>query len=147
MLGIYLGEDTMRIFNIAICLSLLTLISAARAAEPPRTIVTTQFTQDIANLPGKKMITLTLDMPPGSKGVPHRHAKSAFIYAYVLSGKVRSAVDDAPVKVYSPGENWFENPGAHHVVSENASATEPAKVLVVMVLDANETVLTTPDPK
>lgn len=137
----------MKQIAVAILAGSLVAASVARSAEPPRTIVTPEFTQPIPNLPGKKMLTLILDMPPGSKGVPHRHAKSAFIYAHVLSGKVRSAVDDAPAKVYSVGETWFENPGAHHVVSENASATEPAKVLVVMVLDASETVLTTPDAK
>jgi quercetin dioxygenase-like cupin family protein len=60
--------------------------------------------------------------------VPHRHG-SAFVYAYVLSGAVRSQVNDEPVRVYRPGETWFENPGSYHRVSENASATEPARVI------------------
>ncbi len=119
----------------------------ARAAEPARSSAATQFTQDIPNIPGKKFLQLILTYPPGAKSPPHRHAKSAFIYAYVLEGQVRSQVDDAAPKVYGVGEYWHENPGAHHRVSENASATQPAKVVVVMVLDASETVLTTPDPQ
>ena len=75
----------------------------------------------------------------------HRHAASAFIYAHVLSGAVRSQVNDEPVKVYHAGENWFEAPGSHHRVSENASATEPAKLLAIFVVDEDDHPLTTPD--
>ena len=62
-----------------------------------------------------------------------------------MSGAVRSQVDDEPVKVYQAGETWFEPPGAHHVISENASDSEPAKVLTVFVVDANDSPLTIPD--
>jgi hypothetical protein len=51
-----------------------------------------------------------------------------------------------PAKVYRAGENWFEQPGAHHKVNENASTTEPAQLLAVFVVDANDRALTTPDP-
>ena len=76
----------------------------------------------------------------------HRHAGSAFIYAHVLSGAVRSQVNDEPVRVYRAGENWFETPGSHHRVSENASATEPARLLAVIVVDEGDRPLTTLDP-
>ena len=88
-----------------------------------------------------------VDYPPGGKSTSHRHAASAFIYAYVISGAVRSQVDDQPVKVYKAGEGWSENPGAHHRVSENASETEPAKLLAVFVVDSSEGTLTVPDAK
>jgi quercetin dioxygenase-like cupin family protein len=88
-----------------------------------------------------------VDYPPGGKSTSHRHAASAFIYVHVIAGAVRSQVDDQPVKVYKAGEGFSENPGAHHRVSENASATEPAKLLAVFVVDASETTLTVPDPK
>ncbi|WP_220040339.1 cupin domain-containing protein [Nonomuraea aridisoli] len=70
----------------------------------------------------------------------------AFVYAYVLDGTVRSKLDDKPVTTYRPGENWVEQPGAHHVLTENASPTEPAKLLVVFVSDTGDE-LKVNDPK
>jgi quercetin dioxygenase-like cupin family protein len=63
----------------------------------------------------------------------------------VLSGSIRSQVDDGPVQVLRAGESFFEKPGAHHRVSENASATEPARLLAIFVVDTSETELTTID--
>ena len=63
----------------------------------------------------------------------------------MLSGSIRSQVDDSPAKVFQAGESFTENPGAHHRVSENASATEPAKLLAIFVVDTNDTQLTTID--
>jgi quercetin dioxygenase-like cupin family protein len=62
----------------------------------------------------------------------------------VVSGAIRSHVDDEPAKVYRAGEGFFELPGAHHKVSENASDTEPARLLAVFVVDPSE-MLTIPD--
>src|SRR5689334_17957602 len=87
------------------------------------------------------------DLPPGAKSSSHRHARSAFIYAYVLSGAIRSQVDDQPAKVYGVGEDFYEAPGSHHRVSENASDREPAKLLAVFVVDSSERPLTIPDQK
>ena len=77
----------------------------------------------------------------------HRHAPSAFIYAHVLSGAVRSQVDDEPAKVYRVGEDFYEVPGSHHRISENASDSDPASLLAVFVVDSKDTPLTTPDKK
>lgn len=134
----------MHLVKIAIA-GLALAAATAQAAEAPRSSAATQFTREIPNIAGKKFMQLVVSYPPGGKSPPHRHAKSAFIYAYVLEGQIRSQVDDAAPKVYNVGEGWHEDPGAHHRVSENASATAPAKMLVVMVLDSAETVLTTPD--
>lgn len=113
---------------------------------PVRETVTIATSEAIPNLPGKRLISLIVDYPPGASSAPHRHARSAFIYACVLSGAVRSQVDDGPVRVYRPGESWTENPGAHHRVSANASDTEPARLLAVFIVDAtDEHQLTTPD--
>ena len=86
-----------------------------------------------------------MEYAPGGKTPSHHHAKSAFISAYVISGAVRSQVDDGPVKTFKAGEHFTENPGAHHVVSENASDTEPAKILAIFVVDSSETALTAMD--
>ena len=73
--------------------------------------------------------------------------RSAFIYAYVLSGEIRSQVDSEPARVYRTGESWFESPGAHHRVSANASDTDPAQLLAVFIVDAADEQLTTTDPQ
>jgi quercetin dioxygenase-like cupin family protein len=78
-------------------------------------------------------------------GASHTHAKSAFVYAYVIAGVVESQVNDGPERVYHAGESFYELPGAHHAVSRNASATEPAKLLAVFVVDTDDKALTTPD--
>ena len=77
---------------------------------------------------------VTLDFKPGGVVPPHRHG-NAFVVAYVLSGSVRSKVDEGEVKIFHEGESWTEAPGAHHALAENASKTEPAKVFVIFVAD------------
>jgi quercetin dioxygenase-like cupin family protein len=117
----------------------------AQSTPPPRAKAAPVFDQPIPNIAGKSLIVAEVNYAPGAKSPSHRHAKSAFIFAYVVSGAVRSQVDEQPVKVYKAGETWFENPGAHHKVSENASATEPAKLLAVFVVDSTDKPLTTVD--
>jgi quercetin dioxygenase-like cupin family protein len=93
------------------------------------------------------MIAVVVTYPPGAKSAVHRHAPSAFIYAYVLSGAIRSQVDDGPAKVYQASEGFYEEPGAQHRVSENASANEPASLLAVFIVDPKENPLTIPERK
>ena len=130
---------------------------AAGASLIPLTVGTTQDStgheaitllaaRPIPDVPGKRLVSILVDYPPGASSIPHRHARSAFIYAYVLSGEIRSQVNDEPVRVYQEGEWWFENPGSHHRVSENASKTRRARLLAVFVVDAADDELTTPDP-
>ncbi len=71
-----------------------------------------------------------VEFPPGARAMPNRHG-AAFVYAYVLAGTVRSKLDEEPIRAYRQGEYWFEPPGAHQVLTENASTTEPAKLLVI----------------
>jgi quercetin dioxygenase-like cupin family protein len=119
----------------------------AESAAPNPVTVAPAFRQTIPNVPGKSLVAVVVSYAPGAKSAAHHHANSAFISAYVLSGAVRSQVDDEPAKVYRAGESWFEQPGAHHKISENASATEPAQLLAIFVVDTDEKVLTTPDQK
>ena len=106
--------------------------------------VTVAADRPIPNAPGKRLVSLIVHYPPGASSVPHHHARSAFIYAYVLSGAIRSQVDAEPVRVYRAGEAWFESPGAHHRVSANVSDTEPARLLAIFIVDAADEELTTP---
>ena len=109
--------------------------------------VKTVFERAIPNIEGKSLIALEVSYPPGGKSPPHFHAKSAFIYAHVLSGAIRSQVDDEPAKVYRVGEGFYELPGSHHRVSENASDREPASLLAVFVVDSKDNALVIPDQK
>jgi quercetin dioxygenase-like cupin family protein len=136
--------------KLALCaagllLPALLLPDVARAQ--PRETVTPQFNHALPNAPGKSLIAVTVDYPPGAKSGPHTHAKSAFIYGYIVSGAIQSQVDDQPAKVYRAGESFYEMPGAHHRVSENASDSEPARLLAVFVVDSNDSPLTTPDSR
>jgi len=112
-----------------------------------RETVTVAADEPIPNLPGKRLVSLIVDYPPGASSVAHRHAGSAFIYAYVISGEIRSQVDSEPVRVYRAGETWFESPGAHHRVSENASDTKPARLLAVPIVDVADKELVISDPQ
>ena len=100
--------------------------------------VTVVYDHAIPNVPGKSMKGILVEYAPGGSSPPHLHAKSAFIYATVLEGEIKSQVNDGPVKVYRAGENWSENPGDHHGVSANASTTRPARILAVFVVDTGE---------
>jgi quercetin dioxygenase-like cupin family protein len=105
------------------------------------------FEHIIPSAQGKSMVAVIVSYPPGGKSPAHHHAQSAFIYAYVLSGAIRSQVGDEPAKVYRVGEGFYEVPGSHHRISENASDKEPASLLAVFVVDTNDNPLTTPDQK
>jgi quercetin dioxygenase-like cupin family protein len=97
------------------------------------------------NVPGKSLVAVTVSYPPGAKSGAHHHAKSAFIMAYVISGAIRSQVEGEPARIYHAGETWSEVPGAHHTISENASATEPAQLLAGFLVDSGDGPLTTDD--
>lgn len=122
-----------------------TALAGAAYAHAPEETVTPNFSHVIPNLPGKSLVAVEVNYPPGAASAPHRHAGSAFIYAYVVSGEIQSQVDDGPARVYRAGESFYEAPGAHHGISRNASKTQPAKLLAVFVVDTGEKPLTTPD--
>ena len=105
------------------------------------------FERAIPNIEGKRMVAVVVNYPPGGGSPAHHHAASAFIYAHVLSGAIRSQVDDEPVKVYHVGEGFYEVPSSHHRISENASDSDPASLLAVFVVDSKDNPLTIPDKK
>ncbi|MCO4876577.1 cupin domain-containing protein [Paraburkholderia caribensis] len=128
----------------AACTAMAFAIAVPAAAHGAAETVTPNFQHAIPNIPGKSLTAVVVDYAPGAASSAHRHANSAFIYAYVVSGEIESQVDDGPKRVYHAGESFFEEPGAVHRISRNASKTEPAKLLAVFVADANDKVLTTP---
>jgi quercetin dioxygenase-like cupin family protein len=100
--------------------------------------VTLVFDRALPNVPGKSMKGVLVEYQPGGANPAHTHPASAFIYATVLEGAIRSKVNEGPEKVYHAGENWTEVPGDHHLVSANASDTQPARLLPVFVVDSDE---------
>ncbi|MBB5551005.1 cupin domain-containing protein [Rhizobium lentis] len=107
--------------------------------------VTLVYDQKLPNVPGKSIKAVLVEYKPGGMSPGHTHPKSAFIYATVLEGSIKSQVNDGPVKTYKAGESFPEFPGDHHSVSANGSKTEPAKLLAIFVVNSDETELTTDD--
>jgi quercetin dioxygenase-like cupin family protein len=128
----------------ATCVAVAIATVAPALAHDGGDHVTKNFEQAIPNIPGKSLIAFIVDYPPGGASPPHRHAKSGFIYAYVISGSIESKVNAGASRVYTAGESWSEPPGATHSISRNASKTVPAKLLAVFVVDTNDKALTTP---
>jgi quercetin dioxygenase-like cupin family protein len=141
------GRKPMKIRTIiaATCAALaFSMAGAVSAQDGEAQTVTKNFEAAIPNIPGKSLIALEVEYAPGAASPSHTHAKSAFIYAYVISGAIESKVNDGKTRIYRAGESWSEAPGATHSISRNASKTEPAKLLAIFVLDTNDNSLTTP---
>ncbi len=132
-------------FAALMCVAASTTVLAADSATQAE-MVKTAFKHAIANVPGKNLTAVVVNYAPGAKSSPHRHGQ-AFVVAYVLSGAIRSKVDDGKEQVFRAGENWTEAPGAHHVVSENASDAESASLLAIFVTDSKQDQLVTFDKK
>jgi quercetin dioxygenase-like cupin family protein len=138
-----------RLLRFVYALVACTLIDATVGAGAANTAdenskVTLVYEHALPNVPGKSIKGVLVEYGPGGSSSAHAHAKSAFIYATVLEGAIRSSVNDGPVVTYRSGESFSEMPGDRHSVSENASKTEPAKLLAVFVVDTDEKELTTP---
>jgi quercetin dioxygenase-like cupin family protein len=125
--------------------SLLSANVAAEEGAPPASKVTQIFDRELPNVPGKSMRAVLVEYGPGAASPSHRHPSSAFIYATVLEGEIRSKVNDNPEHVYKAGESWTEVPGDHHKVSANASSTKPARLLAIFVVDTAEKDILIPD--
>ncbi|MEV4416466.1 cupin domain-containing protein [Catellatospora sp. NPDC049609] len=111
--------------------------AVATARQVPEETVRLLLQQPLPNVEGKTFSSAIVDFPPSARAVPHRHGE-AFVYAYVLDGTMRSQLEGEPVRTYREGENWVESPGAHHVLTENTSSTEPAKLLVIFVSNTGD---------
>src|SRR4051812_11100462 len=120
--------------------------TSALADEPREKAakVTLVYEHELPNVPGKSLKGVLVEYGPGGYSPGHTHPKSAFIYATVLEGAIRSQVNDGPATTYRAGQSFSELPGDRHAISANASETQPAKLLAVFVVDTNETVLTIP---
>ena len=107
---------------------------ATRATE-----VTALMKQALADIPGREVTVITLDIPPGAGSAPHRHP-GHHVFGYVLDGSYKLKLDQGDEKILTKGQTFYEAPGQLHAVSANASQTEPAKVLAVIVAESGKPV-------
>jgi quercetin dioxygenase-like cupin family protein len=89
--------------------------------------------QKLPDVPGKQVAMAVVSYEPGQASTPHFHSGSVF--AYVLEGEVVSQLEGQPPVTYKAGDSWYEPPRAAHLVSRNASATRPAKLLAWLLMD------------
>lgn len=118
--------------------AVLVLVAAPAFAAPPREErVAPLVAQALPGVSGKRFTAVVVTFPPGARAMPHRHG-SAFLYAYVLAGAVRSQLEGQSARTYRAGQGWTEQPGAHHLVTANASSAHAARLLVTFVSDDGE---------
>jgi quercetin dioxygenase-like cupin family protein len=116
---------------------LLYPVLPAAAEEPVK--VTDIMTKDLACAPGKEVTMITVNYAPGATDPVHRHNASAFVY--VLEGSIEMQMAGDKKVTLSPGDTFYEDPDGVHLVGKNASTTEPAKFLVVLVKDKGAPIL------
>ena len=120
-----------------VALILLCLVTSTAMAEQAK--VTSLMLKALAEDPGKEVLMITVDYPPGSVDPIHRHNAQAFVY--VLEGSIVMQVRGGKEVTLTQGETFYEGPDDVHVVGRNASSTKPAKFLVVLIKDKSRSVL------
>jgi quercetin dioxygenase-like cupin family protein len=118
---------------------LVLLILMTSAATAQQADVVPVISRDLADIPGKEVVMITVEYPPGGFDPVHRHNAHAFIY--VLEGSIVMQVKGGKEVTLTPGESFYEGSEDVHVVGRNASATRPAKFLVVFVKDKGAPIL------
>ena len=113
-----------------LCALLLCLVvTGPAAAQLPD--VATVMSRDLADMPGKEVLMITVEYPPGGADPVHRHDAQALVY--VLEGSIVMQVKGGKEVTLTPGQSFYEGPDDIHVVGRNASKTARAKFLVVLV--------------
>jgi len=122
------------------CAALLLLVTGTANAQqtPPEAIVAPLMTKALADYPGKKALVLTVVYPPGAADPVHRHNAHAFVY--VLEGSIVMGLRGGKSVTLTPGQTFYEGPNDVHTIGHNASLTEPAKFLVVLLKNSDEPV-------
>ena len=106
-------------------------LGGALAQTAPQPIVVPVMQKDLADIPGREMLMLNVEYPPGAVEHVHRHDASAFVY--VLEGTIVEGVRGGKEVTLTPGQAFYEGPNDVHTVGRNASTTKPAKFVVVLV--------------
>ena len=114
-------------------LAILGLASSPIAHGADDTLVTPLMSKELMDMPGKEALMLLVEYPPGGTDPVHRHDAHAFVY--VLNGAVVMQVRGGEEVTLVPGQTFYEKPGDIHAVARNASSTEPAKFVVLLLKD------------
>ena len=114
----------------------LVLASSAQLARtahagPSQPVVVPVMQKDLADVPGREMLMLTVEYPPGA--VEHIHRHDAYAFVFVLEGSIVEGVRGGKEVTLTPGQTFYEGPDDVHTVGRNASTTKPAKFIVVLV--------------
>ena len=130
----------LRLNSIAVALAVVAspLIGTAWAAAP-EAAVTPLMSKALDQFPGKEAVMITVEYPPGAVDPVHRHNASAFVY--VLEGSIVMQVKGGKEVTLTPGQTFYEGPNDIHTVGRNASQTQPAKFLVLLLKDKGAPVL------
>ena len=119
------------------CLAAFLMITAVPAETAE---VKELFAIDLADYPSKEGRIIEVSYPPGAQDVVHRHDAHAFVY--VLEGQIVMQLKGKPAVTLKAGQTFYEGPNDVHVVGRNASNTEPARFVVVLLKGKGAPVLT-----
>ena len=125
--------------KLALIPLLMFLAAGASFAQPEQPPVTSLMSKDLTNMPGKEVLMITVEYPPGWSDPVHRHNAQGFIY--VLEGSVVMQVQGGKEVTLTPGQTFYEGIDDVHVIGRNASTTKPAKFLVFLVKNKGAPVL------
>lgn len=120
--------------------ALLMFASCGAIAAPPGPEVAALLAKALPDITGKEVLMLEVEYPPGGADPVHRHDAHAFVY--VLEGSIVMGVKGGKEVTLTPGQTFYEGPDDVHTVGRNASATEPAKFVVMLVKNAGAEALT-----
>jgi quercetin dioxygenase-like cupin family protein len=101
------------------------------AQTAPQPVVVPVMQMNLTDVPGKEMLILTVEYPPGAVESIHRH--DAYAFVYVLEGSIVEQVRGGKEVTLTPGQTFYEGPNDVHTVGRNASTTKPAKFVVVLL--------------
>ena len=121
----------LRIVGTTFVLAFSVQLTSAAHAGSPQPVVIPAMQKDLADVPGREMVMLTVEYPPGT--VEHIHRHDAYAFVYVLEGSIIEGVRGGKEVTLTPGQTFYEGPDDVHTVGRNASATKPAKFVVVML--------------
>lgn len=120
----------MRKLSLWFALAACSLAAQVAPAAPPADVQQLML-KELTDLPGKEGLMLTVTYPPGGSSEVHRH--NAHVFVYVLAGSIVMQAKGGQAKTLQVGETFYESPDDIHAVSRNASGTQPAKFLVVLI--------------
>ena len=121
----------LRLLGAALVFTGSAQLTSAVHAEPPQPVVVPVMQKDLAETPGREMLMLTVEYPPGA--VEHIHRHDAYAFIYVLEGSIIEGVRGGQEVTLAPGQTFYEGPNDVHTVGRNASETKPARFVVVLL--------------